>query len=56
MKVNFFKDGKFIDDCDQANIPRMGDKVIIEYTQYTVVVVTWNYDTREINIVVTGED
>ena len=56
MKVSFFKNGEFVGDGDPDNLPRKGDKVIIEYRQYTVAVVTWNYDTREINIVLTGED
>ena len=54
MLCEFYKDGNFIEDCEQTNIPRAGDSIIIDKTKYDVISVVWNYDTRVICINVDG--
>ena len=55
MNCEFYEDGEFIDQCEQTNIPRVGDGIIINYKQYAILSVVWNYDTRDICITVRGE-
>lgn len=50
MVCEFYEYKERLWHCDQTNIPRVSDGVVIENIPYDVVSVCWNYDTRIIRI------